>query len=295
MRNPNGCRVVLLLIPSLFLFAVGALTLVLERISSSLLLNQTGRNIHTGAFEITLYGPTSAGSNDFTNTDVTLRFVQAPVYAILGVCVISYIVSGLAVFGIWDLRRIEGTASHQRMWSWIILVSNFIMVGSSAGVLGYASSVQSNEKAWQNYEDVVKDDQVFTKETWSCQIDKFYPDQNWAGPACGTAKATRILLIAMIVASLLVIVSLWVLIRERGGFKWLSGGKGRYGGFASVYEMQPTTPSAPYMPQPVQQWSPQPAQPWVGHPNQQYQQWMPQPIAYNVQPGAVADQRTVFK
>ncbi|CAO2650095.1 Nn.00g013870.m01.CDS01 [Neocucurbitaria sp. VM-36] len=294
MRKPNECRVVLLLIPSLFLlFPIGVLILVLERISSSLLLAQTVRNSRTGAYEITLYGPTSSGSNEFTNSDVTLRISQAPTLAILGVCVIAYIVSALAVFGMWDLRRVEGTANHQRMWSWLILVSNFIMIGASVGVLAYASSIQSNDKAWQRYEDVVKDDQEFTRETWSCQIDQFYPSQNWARSACGTAKATRFLLIPMAIASMLVIVSMCILIHTRGGIKWLSGGKGRYGGFDSIYEMQPTTPSAPYVPQAIPQWSPQPAQPWIAQP---VQQWTPQqPIAYVVQPGVVADQRIGFK
>lgn len=293
MRNPNGCRVVLLLIPPLFLLLpIGVLTLILERISSRLLLAQTDRNLRSGAYEITLYGPTSTGSSDFTNTDVTLRINQSPTLAILGVCMISYIVSGLGAFGIWELRRVEGTATHQRAWSWIIFVSNLVMIGAGVGVLGYASSVQSSEKGWQRYEDVVKDEQKFTRETWACQIDKFYPNQNWAGPACGTAKATRLLLIPMAVASLLAMISLHILVRDRGGLKWLFGGKGRYAGFDSIYEMQPTTPSTPYIAQPVPQWTPQPAQQWAAQP---IQQWAPQPTPQAFGSSAAIDQRMVLR
>jgi hypothetical protein len=171
-----------------------------------------------------------------------------------------------------------------------MLISNVVMVGASAGVLGCASSVQSSERSWPKYEDVGKDEQRFTRETWACQIDKFYPDESWAKAACGTAKATRFLLIPMAVSSAIVLVSLWVLVRDRGGLKWLGGGKGRYGGFKSVYELQPTASSAPYAfqaapqgtPQPFQQWPQQPHHQWAPQPYQQwpqqpYQQWPQQP------------------
>lgn len=293
MRSPNGCRVVLLLIPPLFLLLpIAVLTFVLERVSSSILLAQTLRNWRYGGYDITLYGPTTTGSNDFTNTDITLRIHQAPTFSILCVCIIAYIVGTLSTFGIWELRRVEGTASHQRAWSWAIIVSNLLAMGASIGIFGYASSVQGSERGWQRYEDVGKEDQEYTRETWSCQIDKFYPNQTWAGAACGTAKATRFLLIGMAVASLLVIVSLWILIRDRGGFKWLFGGKGRYGGFENIYEMQPTGPPPPFFAQPIPQWTPQPVQQWVAQP---VQQCTPHPVFQTQKSGAPENQRTVFR
>jgi hypothetical protein len=291
MGNPNGCRVVLLLTPPLFLlFPVGVLIFALERISKALILEQTQRDWRSGSYKITVYGPTSTGSNNLTYTDVTFHTNEAPTLAILGICCLSFIVSAIGVFGIWELRKVEGTAGHQRKWAWTMLLSNVVMVGASAGVLGYASSVQSSERSWPKYEDVGKDEQRFTRETWACQIDKFYPDESWAKAACGTAKATRFLLIPMAVSSAIVLVSLWVLVRDRGGLKWLGGGKGRYGGFKSVYELQPTVSSAPYAfqaapqgtPQPFQQWPQQPHHQWAPQPYQQwpqqpYQQWPQQP------------------
>jgi hypothetical protein len=98
----------------------------------------------------------------------------------------------------------------------------------------------------------------------------FYLDRNWAGTACGLAKATRLLLIPMAVSAALVLVSLWVLVRHRGGMGWLFGGKGRYAGFANVYELRPTSPGAQRVAQPQQQWMPYPVQQW---PQQTYQQW----------------------
>lgn len=300
MRDTNGCRIVLLMIPPLcLLLPVAVLTFALERISSALLLAQTERSWHSGLYEITLNGPTTTGSSTFTNRDITLRFNQVPYIAILGVCIVAYIVSAIGIFGIWELRRIEGTARHQRWWSWSVIVSNLVMIGVSVGVLAYTGSVQSGEKGWQRYEDVGIDGQRFTRETWACQIDKFYPSQNWASAACGTAKAPRYLLIAMAVASLLIIVSLWVLIRGRGGVQWLFGGKGRYGGFENLYELQPTDPGATYVRPQGWHWPPpsalqqsiQPVQQW---PQQPIQQWAPHP-AVLAQTVPKTEQRTVFR
>jgi hypothetical protein len=275
MRNSNGCRLVLLLTPPLLLlFPVGVLVLALDRISNALLYEHTTRDYRSGSFRLKIYDSTSTGSQS-TDKDIDLRIHRAPQFAILGICCLSYIVSAIGVFGIWELRRVEGTRSHQRVWSWLILISNVIMIGASAGILGYASSVQSNENVWRSSEDLGKGGAAFTRETWTCQIDRFYPDSGWAGEACGTTKAIRYMLIPMAVSSALVLVSLWVLVRERGGFKWLRGGKGRYGGFEDVYELGPTAPSAPYAFHPAPQWSPQPYQQWLPVP---VQQWAPQPV-----------------
>lgn len=47
------------------------------------------------------------------------------------------------------------------------------------------------------------------------------------------------MLIPLAISSALIVLSAWVLIGDRGGIKWLFGGRGRYGGFDSIYEMQP--------------------------------------------------------
>ncbi|KAF1939468.1 hypothetical protein EJ02DRAFT_446143 [Clathrospora elynae] len=241
MRNPNSCRLILLLTPPLLLLLpVAFLTTILERISKNLFYSQIDRNFRTGAFEIILHGPNSTGSSNLTNIEVTLNSNQA------------YAVSALGAFEMWELRRVEGTGGHDRMWSCIVFFSNIIMIGASLGTFGYTSSVQGSDKSRQSYEDVGNFDQEHTRETWACQIDKFHPDQDWAGQACGTAKATRFLLIPMAVAALMFFVSLWFVVCARGGLKW------------DVYEMQPPGPPSPY---PVQQWGPQ-----------HFQQWGPQPV-----------------
>lgn len=47
------------------------------------------------------------------------------------------------------------------------------------------------------------------------------------------------MLIPLVVSALLVMLSAWILVNDRGGIKWLVGGRGRYGGFESIYEMRP--------------------------------------------------------
>lgn len=98
-------------------------------------------------------------------------------------------------------------------------------------------------------------------------------------------KATRFLLVPMAIFSLLFLVSLWVLIRQRGGLKWLCGGKGRYAGFDNVYELQQGGPPGQYAQGPPgayaqdpygqgpPQWTPQPY--YVSQPAQQ---WGPPPV-----------------
>ncbi|KAH7412325.1 hypothetical protein DE146DRAFT_275794 [Phaeosphaeria sp. MPI-PUGE-AT-0046c] len=266
MRNLYGCRLVLLVAPSLLLlFPIGVLTLALERISNALLREQTSRNWRSGDSEVSIPNPTSSA-----DTSINIQVKNAPTYAILGICCLSYLVSAIGVFGMWELRKVEGTSRHQRGWSWAVLVSHVIMIGASVGVLAWASSVQSDENSWLRREDIGQGSLVLTRETWACQIDKFYTDSGWAGAACGTAKGTRFLLIAMAVSSVLALVTLWVIVRQRGGLKWLSGGKGRYGGFDNVYELQPNTSGAPYVFQPAPQWTTQPYHQWTP---QSYQQW----------------------
>lgn len=47
------------------------------------------------------------------------------------------------------------------------------------------------------------------------------------------------MLIAVAGSALGIMVATWMLIHQRGGIRWLFGGKGRYAAFASVYEMGP--------------------------------------------------------
>ncbi|KAF1931304.1 uncharacterized protein M421DRAFT_48097, partial [Didymella exigua CBS 183.55] len=253
---------ILLLAPTvLLLFPVSVLVFVLERISKSLLLEQTGRDWRNGAYLIYLNGPNVTDPSSTANTAVTVRINRAPSWAIIGVCVAAYIVSVFDAFGIWELRKVEGTHGRQRGWAWAAAIGNIVLVGLSLGVFGWASSLQGNE-GWRSYEDVQKQGQEYTRETWSCQIERFYPNEGWAGTACGTAKATRFLLIPMAIFALLFLGSLWIIICQRGGVKWLCGGKGRYAGFNNAYELQQGGPLGSYAPGPYaqgpSQWAPQP-------------------------------------
>ena len=111
-------------------------------------------------------------------------------------------------------------------------------------------------------------------------------------------KATRFLLLPMAIFALLVLSSLWVIIRQRGGWKWLCGGKGRYAGFDNAYELQQGAPQGPYAPAPYAQaqpqWAPQPY-----YPVQPAQQWGPpqaSPMVPQVQKtGVTTDERPVFR
>ena len=70
-------------------------------------------------------------------------------------------------------------------------------------------------------------------------------------------------------ASVLVLGSLAVVVRRRGGWKWAGGGRGRYAGFQSAYEMQSPGMSVPYVGGQGAQWTQQPG---YGPPVQ----WVPQ-------------------
>jgi hypothetical protein len=214
---------------------------VLERVSSALFLVNTNRSWRYGDKSITFYGPTSNGSDDYDYIDVDVRINIAPTSAIIAICLFAFVISVVGVCGIWELRRVEGTARHQRVWSWTILLTNFATAAACIGILAWASVLQGKE-GWKSYADVGKEDQRWTRETWVCQINQYFGNNDWSVAACGVAKATRFMLIPLAVASLLVILSAWTLIHDRGGLSWLFGGKGRYGGFDSVYEMRPQAP-----------------------------------------------------
>jgi hypothetical protein len=299
MRDDSACRAILLFTPPLLLqFPIAVLILALERISRSLLPSESSRNFRSGDYQITLPSPTF---NNATDVDIPLRLNPSPSYLVFGLCCLSYLVSAIGVFGIWELRKVEGTPGHQRVWSWLILTSNTILVGASLGILGYTSSVVNNETGWSSTGDIGRRPR-WTKETWACQIDEYFPSSGWAGSACGTAKATRYLLIALAVASVLVLVSLWAVVKRRGGFKWLMGGKGRYAGFEDAYHMQPPGGHAAYRGQAAPQWGTQTYQHMPGP----YQQWpqqgqayeqplhQPQQMVANSQPQDAKPEQTVF-
>lgn len=188
MGNLNGCRVFLLAAPAvLLLFPVSVMVLILERISKSLFLDRTYRNIRSGELMIMLNGPNATDSNITSETELGVHINNAPILAILGVCAAAYIVCAIDAFGIWELKKVEGTYGHQRAWAWVAVVGNILLSALSLGVFGWVSSVQGSDQGWQSYEDVQRRDQEHTRETWCCQIERLYPKEGWASSACGTA------------------------------------------------------------------------------------------------------------
>jgi hypothetical protein len=118
------------------------------------------------------------------------------------------------------------------------------------------------------------------------------------------------MLIPLAVSSLLVMVSTWILTRDRGGTKWLFGGKGRYAGFSNVYEMGRQGPAPPYqqgpqfypMPQqypgPQQYQAPQQYHMPQHYPVQQQQAYSPaqfQAAHQAPKDGTSTEQRAVFR
>ncbi|KAF2653624.1 hypothetical protein K491DRAFT_602521 [Lophiostoma macrostomum CBS 122681] len=239
MHNPNGLRVVALLTPPLLLLLpLSILIAALERIAHALLTSHTARDFRSGASILTLAIANATASSGSSTIDVAVDVNQAPTLAILGICVLAFFVAVIGASGIWELRRVEGTARRQRVWAWAVVVASLVGVVASIGVLAWASAMQG-EKGWQSSADVGRAGQGWTRETWVCQIAHWVPGQGWAGSACGLARATRWMLISLAVSCLLTILSTWVLVNERGGVKWLAGGRGRYGGFEDIYEMKP--------------------------------------------------------
>lgn len=309
MAPSNGCRTVLLLLPALlFLFPIAALISILDRISKNLFYSHLSRSIRTGEYEISL--PWPGNSNEI---QVPVDVNNTPILAIQGVCILAYAVVVVSAAGIWQLKKVEGTATHERVWIWVLLVCNLIMVGASLAGFGYATSVQASDEQINSIGNVP--DRDFTRETWACKIKKNAPSKAWASQACGTTQAMRYLMLPMAVAAVCVLGSLWVLVRSRGGVKWAFGGKGRYGGFRGAYELQPQgaegqyagPPGGQWVQQPVQQWTmqpgqqwtPQPYQQWAPHPAQQWgpqpvQQWGTQPVAQVPKSDANVEQRPVF-
>lgn len=187
MRDFNGCRVALLFAPIwLLLFPVSVLVFALERISKSLLLEHTYLNYRSGTSMITVSGRNSTSSTVASDVHITMRIDRAPTIAILSVCVAAYIICVIDAFGIWELRKVEGTYGHQRICAWVAAIGNVLLFALSLGVFGWATSLESSS-GWQTYDDVQKPNQQFTRETWACQIESFFPREKWASASCGTA------------------------------------------------------------------------------------------------------------
>lgn len=188
MHNLSGWRVFLLAAPAvLLLFPVSVLVLVLERISKSLLYQHTYRDFRSGEVLITLTGRNSTTSNTDSDVDVALQVDSKPMLAILGVCLAAYIVCAIDAFGIWELKKVEGTSGHQRVWTWVAGVGNVVLAALSLAVFGWATAVQGGDDGWKSVDDVNKSDQKYTRETWACQIERYFPKEGWASGACGTA------------------------------------------------------------------------------------------------------------
>lgn len=283
MSNRSGFQTIVLLTPAMFLLLpLSCIIFALERVSQTLLVTQATRNWTNGDYELTVYGPTNS-TGKFDYTDIVLRTNLAPTLSILGICALAFVVSIIACCGIWELRRIQGSVVYQRVWCWTIIGTNLVVVTASTAVLVWASLLQTRE-GWKDYTDVAREGSEYTRETWFCQINKFFPRQNWAGPACACAQTTRYMVISLIVSAVLILLVTGILARDRGGMGWLFGGKGRYAGIAGATEMYSVAPQQPqYYTQPPQ-YQPQPHYPQHPQYPQYPQQQPPQAPFYPVQP-----------
>ncbi|PSN72294.1 hypothetical protein BS50DRAFT_248277 [Corynespora cassiicola Philippines] len=277
MANPNGIRAVILLAPPLFLLLpFSVLLFVLDRISDTVFDagNFTGRGTY-GSYN----SPASTAVSDYGSLNFPVYINSGPTTGIIAIAIAAYIVSILGTCAIWELRRVEGTASHQRKWCWTTLLSNFAVFAASIAVLVYAS-VASNAP-WKGYIHDRTSSERRTRETWACQISEHY-DESWASGACVLTKTTRYMLIPVAVSAALTMFCTWVLVRDRGGAGWLIGGRGRYAGFESIYEPKRRAQQVPQQAMPPHQMPPP----------------MPVPLAQipQVQKGApTANDQTLFR
>jgi hypothetical protein len=187
MREPTPLRTSLLLIPPILLLLVSVIAFALERISYALFAAEAPFRYTDHTRTMTFYGPRYKGATQYEYIDVAILVNVAPTAAIVGLSVLGVAVAVVGACGIWELKRVEGTARHDRTWAWFVCVLQVLFAGACVGVLAYASSIQGD--GWREYEDVdgMGDSQTFTRETWVCQIDRFFPLQDWATTACGVA------------------------------------------------------------------------------------------------------------
>lgn len=66
-------------------------------------------------------------------------------------------------------------------------VGNVLLAALSLGVFGWVTAVQGRDGGWKSVNDVNKSDREYTRETWACQIERYFPEEGWASGACGTA------------------------------------------------------------------------------------------------------------
>ncbi|CAE7179378.1 hypothetical protein P3342_002327 [Pyrenophora teres f. teres] len=259
-------RTLLLFLPIAFLLSTAVAITFLERTSKNAFYSHLSRNERNGAFELILPGQHGSQETSITHLDVN----DGPIYALLGLCTLVYGMCALSAAGMWQLRRVQDTAGHERAWVWVLGVGNLVLVAAGVAAFVYGTSVQGSERKWESLGDVGMGDQEHTRETWVCGVQEFFPEEGWAGKACGMQKAMRFLMLGLMGAAVLVLGSVAVVVRGRGGWKWVGGGRGRYAGFQGVYEMQTPGMSVPYVGAQGGQWMQQP-----GH-GQPVQQWVPQ-------------------
>ena len=137
---------ILLLAPTLLLLLpVTVIVTILERISKSLLLEQTGRDWRGGEYLIYLNGPNATDPSSTARTLVNMDINNGPSLAILGVCAAAHLVCAVDAFGVWELRKVQGTYGSQRAWAWTASVSNVYLFGLSLAIFGWSTSVQNSE------------------------------------------------------------------------------------------------------------------------------------------------------
>jgi len=169
----KNLRFILLVALSIFLvFGSAALLVLFERISQRLFNRETSRNFRSGNREITLYGPTNSSiSTSSGYTDVAVRENYAPTISFLGIAVFALLASCFSAFGAWELMKAEGSARYQRMWTWVVLATNFTVFAASVGILAWASALQARE-SWNGPGDIYERPR-YTRETWMCVLPCF--------------------------------------------------------------------------------------------------------------------------
>jgi hypothetical protein len=188
MREPTLLRTFLLLIPPSLLLIACVVAFALERISYGIFAdNIPSLNYGRGGRTMTFYGPPFKHATKYEYMEVEIEINVAPTATIIGLTLLGVMVAGVGACGVWELRRVVGTAAHQRAWAWQVCILQVLYAGACVGVLAWVTLVQG--EGWKDYRDVegMGDVQKFTRETWVCQIDQFFPLNDWSASACGVA------------------------------------------------------------------------------------------------------------
>lgn len=189
MREPTLLRTFLLLIPPFLLLGASVVAFVLERISFGLFADNVPRDYgySRAGRSMTFYGPPFDHATTYEYMKVGIQINIAPTATVIGLSLIGVMVAGVGACGVWELRRVAGTSAHQRAWAWQVALLQVLYAGACIGVLAWATLMQG--EGWKNYGDVegMGDVQKFTRETWVCQIDHFFPRNDWSAMACGVS------------------------------------------------------------------------------------------------------------